>query len=208
MLSPQFETFKESIPKVRAREVELYEKHFELLKSWNEKIGLVSRKSIDKSFGSHYVDSIYIAEFADRYRKEMPVYDLGSGAGFPGIIYAIRYPEAKVTLYERMLKKQGFLSAALAGLSLDNLQCGGEFPPERRSGLFIARAVLPPAELFAFMEKRMKEGSVLILNVGGSSDEVHHPRTFSRLGQLTYTLPMDCGSRRVESFLYVPRGTN
>ena len=189
------------------REIDLYENHFSILKNWNERMALVSKKSIDKSFASHYVDSIFISDFAEKLRNGRLVYDLGTGAGFPGIVYAIRYPSAKVEIFERSLKKQTFLSAALATLNLPNINLGGEFPSERRSGIFLARAVLPPQELFKFMSKRMVEGSTLVVNVGGSSEPIEVPPQFIKTAEEVYELPMDCGPRRVESFDYVPRGT-
>ena len=197
----------ECLKNLTETELSLYEKHFSVLKNWNERMALVSKKSIDKSFASHYVDSISICDFAENYRSARPVYDLGTGAGFPGIIYGIRYPDAKVTLYERSLKKQTFLSAVLTTLQLENIKLMGEMPLERKSGLFLARAVLPPQELFKFMSKRMNSGSTLIVNVGGSSGALVPPKEFQKCGELYYELPMDCGPRRVESFNFVPRGT-
>lgn len=210
MLIEHFKSYAKNVPgleRTTDRELQLYETHFALLKSWNERMALVSKKSIDKSFASHYVDSIFISDFAEKVRRDRPVFDLGTGAGFPGIVYAIRYPDSKVLVYERSLKKQTFLTAALATLNMDNIQLGGEFPSERKSGLFLARAVLPPPELFRFMSKRMSHGSTLIVNVGGSSEPVDFPNDFVKTGELVYELPMDCGPRRVESFDFVPRGT-
>lgn len=210
MLTEQFKSHASLIPalaKLTDRELQHYETHFRILKSWNERMALVSKKSIDKSFATHYVDSILISDFAEKHRKGRPVYDLGTGAGFPGIIYAIRYPEARVTLFERSLKKQTFLSAVLATLNLENIELSGEFPNKRMSGLILARAVLPPPELFKFMSQRMSEHSTLIVNVGGQSEEIKTPLSFKRQNQEIYELPLDSGSRRVESFDYVPRGT-
>jgi len=210
MLATHFKTHAERIPslaRTSAREIELYETHFSILKSWNERMALVSKKSIDKSFASHYVDSIFISDFAEKLRNGRTVYDLGTGAGFPGIVYAIRYPSAKIEIFERSLKKQTFLSAALAALNLPNINLGGEFPSQRRSGVFLGRAVLPPPELFKYMSKRMSEGSTLVVNVGGSSEPIKAPPHFTKTGEQLYELPMECGPRRVESFYYVPRGT-
>lgn len=196
-----------NLSKLDSRELELYESHFSLLKNWNERMALVSKKSIEKSFATHYMDSIFISDFAESKRKEREVYDLGTGAGFPGVVYAIRYPKAKVTLFERSLKKQTFLSAVLTSLNIDNLTLLGDMLAEKRKGLFLARAVLPPPELFKFMSKRMTEGSTLIVNVGGSREPLNPPMEFLKTGELCYELPMESGGRRVESFDFVPRGT-
>jgi 16S rRNA G527 N7-methylase RsmG len=123
------------------------------------------------------------------------------------VVYAIRYPKARVTLFERSLKKQTFLSAVLTTLNLNNLTLQGDMLFEKRKGLFLARAVLPPPELFKFMSKRMIEGSTLIVNVGGRSEPLAAPKDFLKTGELRYELPMESGARRVESFDFVPRGT-
>ena len=210
MLTEQFKSHASSFPQLANtsdQELELYETHFRLLRNWNERMALVSKKSIDKSFATHYVDSIMISDFGEKHRSGRLVYDLGTGAGFPGIVYAIRYPEAQVSIFERSLKKQTFLSAVLATLNLPNLKLGGELPNQKMTGLFLARAVLPPIELFKFMSKRMSSGSTLIVNVGGKSEDINNPPEFLSKNSETYELPMDSGSRRVESFDFVPRGT-
>jgi len=194
------------LPEVSAREIELYERHFAVLQQWNQNIGLVSRKSIDLSFAIHYVDSLFIASTAAKYVKD-DVMDLGCGAGFPGMIFAIRYPEIPVVLYEKSLKKQSFLTAALAALDLPNVEIRGAFPEEKVSGLLLARAVLPPPELFLFARKRLYPGSILVANRGGLAPEIETPKEFVKHEELVYSLPLDQGNRRVEVFEKVPRGT-
>lgn len=178
----------------------LYEQHFALLKEWNTKIALVSRKSIEFSFGNHYCDSIQISEFAHRYWKQGPVHDLGSGAGFPGVIFAIRYPSISVVLYERIQKKKSFLEIVQKELDLPNLSVEGELPIETHSGLFLARAVMPKPELFPFMAKRMRKGSILIVNSGGQSEPYCPTTSFHKKSEALYTLPLDCGTRRIEAY--------
>ena len=210
MLAEQFAQFGDLAPKIgikRKNELELLERHFVLLKEWNERIGLVSRKSIDKSAISHYLDSINIVDFSERWRGSDQVLELGSGAGFPGAIYAIRYPGAQVRLYEKMLKKQSFLTAMSTQLALENVSVAGDFPSKISRSLIVARAVLPPTDLFEFMAKRMETGCKLMVNLGGKSEPVKTPKEFSLLSQIKYELPGDSGNRIAMCFEYVPRET-
>ena len=197
-MQEQFLKFKDSLPAVSERELSLYCRHFELLKEWNEKIALVSRKSIDKSFENHYADSLFISDFAHRYfRPGEPVSDLGTGAGFPGVIFAIRYPDAKVTLYEKLQKKRLFLEAVLADLKLPNLKLDSAMPERQFAGMVLARAVMPPPELFPFLQPRLAKGTRLILNLGSQSPDPELPAWLKKITEHRYTLPLDAGPRRL-----------
>ncbi len=191
---------------MQERELSLYERHFTLLQQWNQHIGLVSRKSIDRAFAIHYADSLFISDLASPYASGL-VHDLGTGAGFPGIVFSIRYPDREVRLYEKLLKKQTFLTAVLADLRLSKTTLNGAFPDAPQSGLFLARAVFPRAELFKFLSARMKNDSILITNLGGSPADLEIPNGFFKLDEKSYKLPLDQGSRRIEVIKKVPRGT-
>lgn len=127
------------------------------------------------------------------------VHDLGSGAGFPGYLFAIRYPDIRVTLYERIQKKKKFLEAVQEALNLPNIRIEGDFPTQVE-GLVLARAVMPKEELFPFLEKRMQRNSTVIVNSGGQSEEFYPLKYYKRTSQSEYTLPLDCGSRKIEAF--------
>lgn len=170
-------------------------------------MALVSKKSIELSFATHYVDSIFIADFAKKNFTGNVLHDVGTGAGFPGVVFAIRFPDTKVILYERSLKKQTFLSAVLSHLSLSNLYLEGELPNKRQQGTFLARAVMPKEELFPFLAKKMVAQSRFILNRGGISEIFLPEKNFEKRDEIKYSLPMDCGDRIAECFEYVPRGT-
>lgn len=202
-----FEKYKASLPLVTAEEVSLYNRHFLILKSWNERMALVSKKSIELSFANHFADSLFISDFAKKFLREGQVYDLGTGAGFPGIVFGARYPEIKVRLYEKLLKKQTFLAAVLNDLKLKNIELQGAMPEIRHEGVLLARAVMPPVELFPFVAKRMKAGSVIIVNIGSSAEVPLAPREFQRLEEFRYSLPLDCGDRKAIAFEFVPRET-
>ncbi|NDG27289.1 MAG: hypothetical protein EB120_08960, partial [Proteobacteria bacterium] len=64
-----FKNYQAALPPVSPEEVELYERYFSVLKSWNENLALVSKKSIDLSFANHFVDSIFISDFAKKFLK-------------------------------------------------------------------------------------------------------------------------------------------
>lgn len=202
-----FEKYKDVLPSVSPVEIALYERHFTILKSWNERMALVSKKSIDLSFANHFADSLFISDFSRRFLKTGQVFDLGTGAGFPGVVFGVRYPAVKVRLYEKLLKKQTFLAAVLNELDLKNVELQGTMPESRHEGVLLARAVMPPAELFPFVAKRLAPGSVIVVNIGSSAEAPVAPQEFKMLEEVRYTLPLDCGDRRALAFEFVPRET-
>ena len=85
--------------------------YFDMLKFWNKKINLVSRKSIEISWERHFLDSAQLWLYLPyKARKWL---DFGSGAGFPALVLAVisreLQPELKFVLVEKNKKKAGFL---------------------------------------------------------------------------------------------------
>ena len=199
-LLEKLKTNRSLLPPVTDREALAYEQHFQLLQAWNDRMNLVSRKSIDKAFAAHYADSIQISDFASSHTEDLPIYDLGTGAGFPGIIFGIRYPEKSIGLFEKSLKKQTFLSAVVSSLSLTNVSLLGAFPEKKMKGFFFARAVHPPEELFRFFLERTVAGSRFVLNVGGDAVVPQVPQNIFLIEERAYELPEGAGRRRALVF--------
>jgi len=80
-----------------------------LLLKWQEKINLISPATMADSWARHFEDSTQIVPLVPQGSKTL--YDLGSGAGFPGLILAIARPDIAVTLIESDAKKCAFLQA-------------------------------------------------------------------------------------------------
>jgi 16S rRNA (guanine527-N7)-methyltransferase len=84
------------------------EKYVDLLKTWNKKINLISFKNDEELINRHILDSIQLAKFIT---PDEVVFDIGSGAGFPGII--LSFAGVKNTnLIEKISKKADFLIVA------------------------------------------------------------------------------------------------
>lgn len=168
---------------------------------------MISRKSEDKLFPAHFVDSLYISDLAKSYCDQRDVFDIGSGGGFPGLVFAIRYPKITITLFEKVLKKKKFLSLVTERLGLKNVRVNGAFPEKSGKGIYMVRAVFTVDKLFNFMKERVSEGSRFILNLGGKTPGALQQEDFKKLGEYFYRLPLDCGHRKAEIFEFVSRGT-
>jgi 16S rRNA (guanine527-N7)-methyltransferase len=77
-----------------------------LLRKWQRAINLVSKSTLDDIENRHIADSQQLAIYID---KQARVYDLGSGAGFPGLVLAMLRPDLDVHLIESDQRKCQFL---------------------------------------------------------------------------------------------------
>lgn len=92
--------------------------HYQMMLKWNKTHNLTRIVSIHDAIEKHYVDCILGLEFVT---TEVPVHDLGSGAGFPGLVGAILRPEQTFTLIEPARKRTSFLNQVKTRLRLSNV---------------------------------------------------------------------------------------
>lgn len=86
----------------------------------NKEHNLVSRKSTVKELDKHIEDSLRALDFVQL--KEEKVVDIGSGAGFPGLILAMHCPRARFSLVEADRKKSLFLEKVWLEIGLTNVE--------------------------------------------------------------------------------------
>lgn len=98
----------------------LLEKYYLILKEWNTKINLT--RIIDKKdvYLKHFYDSLTIIKVID-LNKNAKIVDLGTGAGFPGLVLKIVFSNLNVTLIESCSKKVLFLNEVIKTLELTNI---------------------------------------------------------------------------------------
>lgn len=86
---------------------EKLEKYLALLEKWQPKINLISNNTLGNAWERHFEDSMQLADILPEGDKVL--FDLGCGAGFPGLVLAMMRPELKVYLVESDQKKCSFL---------------------------------------------------------------------------------------------------
>tara|TARA_B110001454_G_C12318053_1_gene266587 strand:- start:19 stop:345 length:327 start_codon:yes stop_codon:yes gene_type:complete len=79
---------------------EIFEK---LLKYNNKKMNLISKSTVDSIWERHFLDSYQVIDFIDK--KDNILTDLGTGAGFPGIVTALIAKDRKFKLKIRLIEK-------------------------------------------------------------------------------------------------------
>ena len=98
----------------------LLEKYYELLINWNEKINLTAITEKKDVYLKHFYDSLTICKVID-LDSEDNFCDIGTGAGFPGIVIKIFFPHLKMVLVDSLNKRIKFLSVVCEELDLNDV---------------------------------------------------------------------------------------
>ena len=101
------------------RQLDLFERYYNLLISWNEKINLTAVTDREDVFVKHFADSIAVVRFEDLSGKR--ILDIGTGAGFPGVPISIMCPDHSVVLADSLNKRIRFLDELVEVLELDDI---------------------------------------------------------------------------------------
>lgn len=147
--------------------------HFvRLLSEWQSVHNLVAASALDDVWKRHIADSFQLIEHAPADWREWV--DLGSGAGFPGIVVAIAaklQSERRVMLVESNAKKAAFLRAAIRESGLNAIVAnkriethGKEFG--RKADVVSARALAPLPALLALAEPYARKDTLMLFLKG------------------------------------------
>jgi 16S rRNA (guanine527-N7)-methyltransferase len=149
-----------------------------LLADWNSRHNLVSRASLEGLWQRHMWDSAQLARHIPP--QAMTLADLGSGAGFPGLVLAAMLPDRlKVTLFEATAKKCAFLDVAAArmGLQVRVVNARMEEVPRQIFDVVTGRACAPLSRLLGYAHRFTGPNSVCLLlkgqNLGEELTEAH-----------------------------------
>ena len=101
--------------------LEKLDKFYELLISWNEKINLTTITKKEDVYLKHFYDSLTLIKSID-LTKNLNVLDVGTGAGFPGIVLKIVFPNLKITLLDSLNKRINYLNEIIKELDLKDIE--------------------------------------------------------------------------------------
>lgn len=151
------------------------EQYLALLVKWQRAVNLVSSKTLSEAWERHFVDSAQLLPLIPDHVKAIA--DIGSGAGFPGLVIAVLRPDIEVSLIESDMKKCQFMRTVIRELGLKNVRvinkrieaAHGDVSPDMVS----ARALSSLSELLGYVEPWRAANSDLcaLFLKGGKADE-------------------------------------
>ncbi|OON95529.1 MAG: 16S rRNA methyltransferase G [Candidatus Epulonipiscioides saccharophilum] len=101
-------------------QIEQLLKYKELLLEWNEKLNLTAITEDKEIITKHFLDSLSVNTAIDLMQHKNLI-DIGTGAGFPGLVLKIVYPHLEITLVDSLKKRLVFLDAVIKSLDLDKI---------------------------------------------------------------------------------------
>ena len=146
----------------------LFEK---IIKKWNNKVNLISRKDIDFLFERHISYSLAITFFF-KFKSKTKILDVGTGGGFPGIPLAIFFPDVDFTLIDRTEKKIKIIDFIKEDLKIKNIRTivGDVKNLKSRFDFVLGRAVSKMEKFVPLVKKNIliqKDESGIIYLKGG-----------------------------------------
>lgn len=106
---------------ISKEQIEQLNKYKDYLKSQNKLYNLTALIEDEDIYLKHFYDSIIISKYYD-FKKINTISDIGTGAGFPGIVLKIFFPNLKVFLIDSNNKKIKFLNELIKLLNLKNIE--------------------------------------------------------------------------------------
>ncbi|MDM5263031.1 16S rRNA (guanine(527)-N(7))-methyltransferase RsmG [Sulfurovum sp. XTW-4] len=170
------------------------ERFASLLNEWNQIHNLTGAKSVDAIY-VNIVDSLYPLTFI---KKPKTLLDVGTGAGFPGLVLAIAQPDTKVVLSEPLKKRVSFLKYAAIDLGLSNVTVEAK------------RVESVEHDAFDMISSRAVTNTKLLLDLTSKVSDTHTEylfykgsRVFDEIEDVQHQLRYDIVQKNQRNYLYI-----
>ena len=137
----------------------------------NKSLNLIGKSTVNEIWMRHFLDSVQVIDFIDKNNKTL--IDIGSGAGFPGLVLAIvlkdRKIPLKVKLIEKSPKKVKFLKKLIDELHL-NVEIINknifEYPKKISEDVFVVRAFKPLEIILQLIHNQAENWKKIFIYLG------------------------------------------
>lgn len=178
------------------------DKFYDLLIEWNKKINLTRITEKEDVYLKHFYDSLTISKVID-LSKINTLCDIGTGAGFPGIVLKIMYPNLKITLVDALKKRVNYLNEIIKELNLKNIEAihvRGEDLREKYD-VVTSRAVANIEKLLTYTMHLVNKEGLMIAMKGNIEDELTEKlnlkinKKYNIIEIKKFTLPIENSNR-------------
>ncbi|KMK77900.1 16S rRNA (guanine(527)-N(7))-methyltransferase RsmG [Alkalihalobacillus pseudalcaliphilus] len=171
-------TLKEKGIELSEHQIWQFQRYFEVLVEWNEKMNLTALTAEEDVYLKHFFDSI-TASFHYSFKPGQKLLDVGAGAGFPSLPIKILFPDLEVHIVDSLNKRIGFLNHLAKELQLkhvhffhDRAETFAKNPNHREQyDVVTARAVARMSVLSELCLPFVKVGGDFVALKGASSNE-------------------------------------
>ncbi len=118
ILKKQAEPYGVELDDALCKKLKIYA---ELLREWNDKINLTAILDDEGIAVKHFLDCLLVCKYAD-FKAGQRIIDVGTGAGFPGLIIAAAWPNVKVTLLDSTGKKLKAVQDIAENMGVENAE--------------------------------------------------------------------------------------
>lgn len=174
--------------------------YFNLLKEWNSRMDLTAVTDDDEMLDKHFIDSLTVLKTGILPEKGELI-DVGTGAGFPGMVLAMACPKIRVTLLDSQQKRLVFLERVASETDTRNTVLiharaeDGARKPEMREqyDYAVARAVAPTNILCEYLLPYVRIGGRALCWKGPAlKDEIDNGRKAAHLLGGSLEMPLSC----------------
>jgi len=167
-----------------------------LLLEWNRVHNLTGAKNKEEIY-KNIEDSLYPTRFIDTPNS---ILDVGTGAGFPGLILSIAYPESRVVLCEPRNKRASFLKFVSMELSLNNISVIKKRVEEYKDNPFelISSRAVTNTKMLLKLTNHLRDKNTKYLFYKGE-------QIFNELEDIEVALDYDIISNQKRNYLYIKK---
>lgn len=206
-----YEELKKLNISLTEKQKEQFKKYYEMLVEWNQKMNLTAIVAKDQVYLKHFYDSATLTKIINLEEAEN-LCDIGTGAGFPGIVLKILFPSLSVTLVDSLNKRVMFLNHVIESLKLVDIRAiharAEEYALSHREyyDVVTCRAVAPLSILLEYAVPIVKVGKFFIPMKGDIAQEITGARNailkmnVKLIDKESFCLPIENSYRTILKF--------
>ena len=169
---------------------------YKLLLEWNEKINLTRIVEKEEVYLKHFYDSLTLNKGVDLSKVDT-LCDVGTGAGFPGIVLKIVFPNLKIVLIDSLQKRVNYLNTIIKELGLKNIEAihsrGEDY--KGKFDVVTSRAVANIEKLVGYTMHLVDKKGIFVAMKGNIDVKTKLSKKYKVIDIIKFELPVENSSR-------------